>query len=83
LAFWYGWKSSWVVELLGGGLLALVALLSTWGRVPSAAIICAIVSLYYELVLDPRRTDRTHRPLADVGQRAVGSAIVLAIAVLV
>lgn len=79
MAFWFGWNS-WVVELLGGATLAGVALLSTWGRVPAAAVICVVVSLYYELVLDPRRTDHTHRPLADIGQRAVGSAIILAIA---
>ena len=68
MAFWYGWPS-WVVELVGGAALSLVAgaVLRDWRL---AAVVGVLLSVIYE-----RFFDRNGWSWSDVGQRAVGQAV--------
>jgi hypothetical protein len=76
IPFWWKW-SSWSVELLGGALLAAAALAWTNGYISPAAAACLGFSVLYEFVFDSNADKPGHKPWADIGQRAVGSAIVL------
>lgn len=75
--FWWKW-SSWTVELIAGALLA-AALLGTGGSVPASIVFSVVMSVWYEFLLDSNRGKPNHRPWVDVGQRAVGSAIILVV----
>lgn len=76
--FWWTWPS-WDVELSVGALGAIAAIAVAGGNVPAAAWLCAVGSLLYEFHADPNRGKPGHRPWRDVGQRACGSAIAIAV----
>ena len=71
--FWYAWPS-WRTELVGGATLGLVAAAVT-RNVLVAAIASVAISVIYERFIDPRSWS-----WLDIGQRAVGQALGLAIA---
>lgn len=83
--FWYSWPS-WITELLGGTALSLALFaLFRWvfRRKPVVALKLTIVggvvvSVFYELVLDPNHTI-VHNPSVDIVQRACGQIVGLLI----
>lgn len=85
--FWYGWKPSWLVELLSGLLVAAVSTLVAAGVAwvigelrgevvwPLAVLVGVTMSLVYEVFVDPNRGNPTHDGEKDIAQRAVGMVI--------
>lgn len=83
--FWDNWPS-WITELLGGATLSGLLCLTfkfLFHFQPDMVILGTVssgvgISVFYEFVLDPNKTIN-HKPMVDIGQRAVGQALGLLI----
>jgi hypothetical protein len=62
--FWYSWPS-WIVELISG--LVLAAAVAGWDSVLQRVVVGTILSVLYEVFVDPNGWS-----LKDVAQRQVG-----------